>query len=112
MGDVIEFPSKELKLEQLEKTLNERVGELETYYEELDALHSRLSALEMDTNALEKDFDVYMKQYIDEVGIENVPAVWLTYSANCMVKAEGDGEFSMIWLGTDLAEEDNDDVWE
>ena len=107
MGDVIEFPSKELKLEQLEKTLNERVGELETYYEELDALHSRLSALEMDTNALEKDFDVYIKQYIDEVGIENVPALWLTYSASCMVKAEGDGGFSMIWLGTDW--EDNDD---
>jgi hypothetical protein len=42
-----------------------------------------------------------IKQYIDEVGIENTPALWLTYSRSCIVKAKAEGEYEMIWLGTE-----------
>ena len=54
----------------------------------------------------EKEFDVLIKQYIDEVGIENTPALWLTYSRSCVVKAKAEGEYEMIWLGTDLEDDD------
>jgi hypothetical protein len=105
MGDILDFPSQEVKLAQLETEIKKAVTELEIKYTELDLLHERLNEKEREANALEKDFDVIIKQYIDEEGIENTPALWLTYSRSCVVKALADGEYEMIWLGTDL----NDD---
>ena len=105
MGDVIEFPTQDVKLEQLKTEIEKGVTDLEFKYEELDVLHGMLNQREQEANELEKSFDVVIKQYIDEVGIENVPALWLTYSRSCVVKAKAEGEYEMIWLGTDEHDE-------
>ena len=101
MGDVVDFPTQDVKLEQLKTEIEKGVTDLEFKYNELDALHDMLHQREQEAAELEQDYDVIIKQYIDEVGIENTPALWLTYSRSCVVKAEGEGEYSMIWLGTE-----------
>ena len=105
MGDIVDFPVKSVKLKQLTEQLEKGVTDLEFKYNELDTLHDMLHMREQEAGQLEKDFDVVIKQYIDEVGIENTPALWLTYSRSCIVKAKAEGEYEMIWLGT----EDKDD---
>lgn len=106
MGDVIDFPSQDVKLAQLETEIKKAVTDLELKYTELDTLHDILNEREKEANELEKDYDVLIKQYIDEVGIKDTPALWLTYSRSCAVKAIADGEYEMIWLGTDLESDD------
>ena len=106
MGDVIDFPSQDVKLEQLKTEIEKGVTDLEFKYNELDALHDMLHMREQEAAQLEKDYDVVIKQYIDIEGIENTPALWLTYSRSCIVKAKAEGEYEMIWLGT----EDNEDA--
>ena len=107
MGDVIDFPTQDVKLEQLKTEIEKGVTDLEFKYTELDTLHEILNEREKETNELEKDYDVLIKQYIDEVGIKDTPALWLTYSRSCAVKAIADGEYEMIWLGTDLESDDD-----
>ena len=106
MGDVIDFPSQDVKLAQLETEIKKAVTDLELKYTELDTLHDILNEREKEANQFEKDYDVLIKQYIDEVGIKDTPALWLTYSRSCAVKAIADGEYEMIWLGTDLENDD------
>ena len=106
MGDVIEFPTQDVKLAQLEAEIKKGVTDLEYKYSELDTLHEMLHHREQEAGLKEKEFDVLIKQYIDEVGIENTPALWLTYSRSCVVKAKAEGEYEMIWLGTDLEDDD------
>jgi len=101
MGDVVEFPTEDVKLAQLKEQVVKAVGELEFKYDELDTLHDMLNQREQEANTLEKDYDILIKQYIDEVGIENTPALWLTYSRSCVVKAKAEGDYEMIWLGTE-----------
>ena len=99
MGDVVDFPVKDVRLKQLEEQINKGVTDLEFKYSELDTLHEMLGQREAEASTLEKDYDVLIKEYIDEVGIEDTPALWLTYSRSCLVKATGDGEYEMIWIG-------------
>lgn len=105
MGNVLNFPVEDVRLKQLEEQINKGVTDLEFKYNELDALHDMLHTREQEASELEKDFDVLIKEYIDKVGIENTSALWLTYSRSCVVKAKAEGEYEMIWLGT----EENDD---
>jgi hypothetical protein len=105
MGDVVDFPVQSIKLKQLTEQLEKGVTDLEFKYNELDTLHDMLHMREQEAGQLEKEFDVIIKQYIDEVGIENTPALWLTYSRSCIVKAKAEGEYEMIWLGTDSEDE-------
>ena len=105
MGDVIDFPSQDVKLAQLETEIKKAVTDLEFKYAELDTLHDILNEREKEANELEKSYDVILKEYVDLEGIENTPALWLTYSRSCAVKAIADGEYEMIWLGTDLEDE-------
>ena len=104
MGDVVDFPVQSVKLEQLKEQKEKAVGDLEFKYDELDTLHDMLNQREQEANELEKSYDVILKEYVDEVGIKDTPALWLTYSRSCAVKAIADGEYEMIWLGTDLDE--------
>ena len=106
MGDVIECPTQNVKLEQLKIQLEKGVTNLEFKYAELDTLHDMLHMREQEAAQLEKDYDVVIKEYIDEVGIENTPALWLTYSRSCIVKAKAEGEYEMIWLGTEDKEDE------
>ena len=105
MGDVIDFPSQDVKLAQLETEIKKAVTDLEIKYTELDLLHDRLNEQEKEASDLEKSYDVILKEYVDLEGIENTPALWLTYSRSCAVKAIADGEYEMVWLGTDLEDE-------
>lgn len=104
-NNVIEFPTKDVKVAQLTEQVTEAMGELEVKYNELDALHEMLNQRELEANNLEKEYDVIIKQYIDEVGIKNTPALWLTYSRSCVMKAKAEGEYEMIWLGTEDEDE-------
>ena len=106
MSNVIEFPTQSIKLKQLEEQINKGVTDLEFKYNELDTLHDMLHNREQEAGKLEKEYDLIIKEYIDEVGIENTPALWLTYSRSCIVKATAEGEYEMIWLGTDLEEDE------
>lgn len=101
MGDVVQFPTEDIKLEQLKEQIEKGVTDLEFKYNELDALHEMLSNKEAEANELEGSFDLLIKEYIDEVGIKDTPALWLTYSRSCVVKATGEGEYEMIWIGDD-----------
>ena len=107
MSNVIDFPTQETKVKKLEDQVVGWMVGLEHTYEELDVLHDKLHTLEQEAARQEKDYDAVIKEYIDEVGIENVPALWLTYSRSCIVKAKAEeGEYEMIWLGTDLEEDE------
>ena len=106
MGDVVDFPTQDAKLKKLEDQVIGWMVGLEHTYEELDALHDKLHRLEQEAARQEKDYDLKIKEYIDEVGIENVPALWLTYSRSCVVKCKEEGEYEMIWLGTDTGEDE------
>jgi len=106
MGDVVEFPTQEAKVKKLEDTICGWIAGLEYTYDELDRLHDKLHTTEQEAARQEKDYDLKIKEYIDEVGIENVPALWLTYSRSCVVKCKAEGEYEMIWLGTDLENDD------
>ncbi len=99
MGDVVEFPIEDVRLKQLEEQINKGVTDLEYKYSELDTLHDMLHHREQEAGDLEKDFDVLIKEYIDKVGIEDTPALWLTYSRSCVVRAKAEGEYEMIWIG-------------
>lgn len=101
MGDVVQFPTEDVKLEQLKEQIEKGVTDLEFKYNELDALHEMLGNREAEANELEGSFDLLIKEYIDEVGIKDTPALWLTYSRSCVVKATGEGEYEMIWIGDD-----------
>jgi hypothetical protein len=101
MGDVVQFPTDDVKLEQLKEQIEKGVTDLEFKYNELDALHEMLGNREAEANELEGSFDLLIKDYIDEVGIKDTPALWLTYSRSCVVKATGEGEYEMIWVGDD-----------
>ena len=105
MGDVVEFPTQDAKVKRLEDTLTGWIAGLEYTYDELDALHERLNNMEKEASRQEKDYDEVIKEYIDEAGVENVPALWLTYSRSCVMKATAEGEYEMIWVGTDLDDE-------
>jgi len=105
MGDVVEFPTQDAKVKRLEDTLTGWIAGLESTYDELDALHESLNNMEKEASRQEKDYDEVIKEYIDEVGVENVPALWLTYSRSCVMKATAEGEYEMIWVGTDLDDE-------
>ena len=106
MGDVVDFPVEDVRLKQLEEQINKGITDLEFKYSELDTLHDMLHHREQEAGELEKEYDVLIKKYIDEVGIKDTPALWLTYSRSCVVKALADGEYEMIWLGTDLEGDD------
>ena len=106
MSNVIDFPTQSIKLKQLEEQINKGVTDLEFKYNELDTLHDMLHNREQEAGKLEKEYDLIIKEYIDEVGIENTPALWLTYSRSCIMKATAEGEYEMIWLGTDLEEDE------
>ena len=99
MGDVVNFPVEDVRLKQLEDQIKKGVTDLEFKYNELDTLHEMLHNREQEAGELEKDFDVLIKEYIDKEGIENTPALWLTYSRSCIVRAKAEGEYEMIWLG-------------
>ena len=101
MGNVVEFPVEDVRLKQLEEQINKGVTDLEFKYNELDTLHEMLHNREQEAGELEKEYDVLIKKYIDEVGIKDTPALWLTYSRSCVVKALADREYEMIWLGTE-----------
>ena len=106
MGDVIDFPTQDVKLQQLKTEIEKGVADLEFKYTELDTIHDMLHTREEEAGQLEKDYDMLIKEYIDIVGIKDTPALWLTYSRSCVVKATAEGEYEMIWLGTDW---DNDE---
>ncbi len=99
MGDVIEFPTESRKITELTEKLEKGVTDLEFKYNELDAIHEILNQREAEANTLEKDFDKLIKEYVDIKGIDDTPAIWLTYSRSCIVKATGEGEYKMIWIG-------------
>jgi len=99
MGDVVEFPTESRKITELTEKLEKGVTDLEFKYNELDAIHEMLNQREAEANTLEKDFDKLIKEYVDIKGIEDTPAIWLTYSRSCIVKATGEGEYKMIWVG-------------
>ena len=105
--NIIEFPTQSIKMKKLEEQINKGVTDLEFKYSELDTLHDMLHHREEEAGKLEKDYDLLIKEYIDEVGIENTPALWLTYSRSCIVKAKAEGEYEMIWLGTGDLEDDD-----
>jgi len=105
MGDILEFPTHDAKVKKLEDAITGWIAGLESTYDELDVLHESLNNMEKEAARQEKDYDEVIKEYIDEVGIENVPALWLTYSRSCVMKATAEGEYEMIWLGTDLEDE-------
>ncbi len=102
MGDVVEFPTESRKITELTEKLEKGVTDLEFKYNELDTIHDMLHTREEEAGQLEKDYDMLIKEYIDIVGIKDTPALWLTYSRSCVVKATAEGEYEMIWLGTDL----------
>lgn len=106
MGDVVEFPTQDKRLANLTDEINKGVTELETLYTELDELHAKINELESSAFSKEKEYDVFIKEYVDEVGIEDTPALWLTYSRSCVVKATGEGEYKMVWLGSDWESDD------
>ena len=64
MGDVVQFPTEDVKLEQLKQQIEKGVTDLEFKYNELDALHEMLSNREAEANELESSFDLLIKEYI------------------------------------------------
>ena len=98
MTNVVHFPTKEVKIDKIKDYLDNAMETLEENYQLLDQLHQGLHVMEKASDELEQAYDVALKQYIDEVGIENVPQLMLSYSSNVLCKVEGE-EMNCEWVG-------------
>ena len=98
---VLQFPTAVVKQDRMKEELTELSEQLEETYQLLDQLHQGLHVLEKDSDEKEQYYDVKLKQYIDEVGIENIPTILLSYSSNVLCKADADDEITCEWLGDD-----------
>jgi hypothetical protein len=98
---VLQFPTAVVKQDRMKEELTELSEQLEETYQLLDQLHQGLHVLEKDSDEKEQYYDVKLKQYIDEVGIENIPTILLSYSSHVLCKANADDEITCEWLGDD-----------
>jgi len=98
---VLQFPTAAVKQDRLKEDLYELSEELEETYQLLDQLHQGLHVMEKDSDEKEQMYDVKLKQYINEVGIGNIPTILLSYSSSVLCKADADDEITCEWIGED-----------
>jgi hypothetical protein len=96
---ILQFPTAVVRQDKLREDLVELSEELEETYQLLDQLHQGLHVMEKDSDEKEHLYDVRLKEYIDEVGIGNVPTILLSYSSRVLCKADADDEISCEWIG-------------
>ena len=79
MSNVIPFASKK---QQLQKRLLNIINDLQEIYGGLDIATDGVSKLETIAQDIEEDYNIILRKYIDEVGVENVELGYLEYTTD------------------------------
>ena len=99
MTTILEFPTAEVKSDRLKESIEDMMEDLEETYQLLDQLHQGLHVIEQESDKKERLYDVLIKEYIDLVGIANIPVIMLSYSSSVLCKADADDELTCEWIG-------------
>lgn len=98
MGKVLQFPTKEVKIEALMEALDRTIDELDESYEELDILHHQMHELEKECNQKEYIFDYNLAHYAESVGVENVPIRFFGYTTRHRLHVDFDNDIYQLEL--------------
>ena len=79
MSNVIPFASKK---QQLQKRLLNIINDLQEIYGGLDIATDGVSKLETIAQDIEEDYNIVLRKYIDEVGVENLEVGYLEYTTD------------------------------
>ena len=79
MSNVIPFASKK---QQLQKRLLATIRDLQEIYGNLDTVTSGVATLENIAQDIEEDYNMILRKYVDEVGVENVELGFLEYTTD------------------------------
>lgn len=82
MSNVIPFASKK---QQLQKRLLATIRDLQEIYGNLDTVTSGVATLENIAQDIEEDYNMILRKYVDEVGVENVELGFLEYTTDIEV---------------------------
>ena len=79
MSNVIPFASKK---QRLQKELLTLIQDLQEIYSGLDVASDATIKLETIAQDAEEDYNIVLRKYIDEVGVENVEVGYLEYTTD------------------------------
>ena len=79
MSNVIPFASKK---QRLQKQLLNIIQDLQEIYGNLDTVTDGVVKLETIAQDIEEDYNIVLRKYIDEVGVENVEIGYLEYTTD------------------------------
>jgi len=79
MSNVIPFASKK---QQLQKRLLSTIRDLQEIYGNLDTVTEGVATLENIAQDIEEDYNMILRKYVDEVGVENVELGFLEYTTD------------------------------
>ena len=79
MSNVIPFVSKK---QQLQKQLLKLIQDLQEIYGGIDVASDATIKLETIAQDVEEDYNIVLRKYIDEVGVENVEVGYLEYTTD------------------------------
>ena len=82
MSNVIPFASKK---QRLQKQLLNIIKDLQEIYGNLDTVTDGVVKLETIAQDIEEDYNIVLRKYIDEVGVENVELGFLEYTTDIEV---------------------------
>ena len=86
MSNVIPFYSKK---QLLQKELLSIIRDLQEIYGGLDVASDATMKLETIAHDIEEDYNIVLRKYIDEVGVENLEVGYLEYTTDIAVLFEG-----------------------
>ena len=94
MSNVIPFHSKK---QRLQKELLTLIQDLKEIYGGLDVASDATIKLETIAQDAEEDYNIVLRKYIDEVGVENVEVGYLEYTTDIAVLFDG-GDVSIKFV--------------
>ena len=79
MSNIIPFASKK---QQLQKRLLTIIRDLQEIYGNLDTVSDGVATLENIAMDIEEDYNMILRKYVDEVGVDNVELGFLEYTTD------------------------------
>ncbi len=92
MTKVLQFPTKEVRVCNLEIEMDDHINKIEDAYEILEKLHESIHLMEKEAATLEREFDRSLGVYAGFVGKDNIPVMYLDYSSNVTATLNEAGE--------------------
>ena len=100
MTNIVAFPGKDVKRNNLHKSLWDAASSLEVKYGELDEMHQMLNELEQSVSGMEREYDEHLKQYAEIVGDDEIEVGLLEYSSSAVIEVVPEAGTITIRWGT------------